>query len=111
MGIGRLVGAASMLSDVEAMSKGVNALDMRNRNFRPQRRLPSTGAERRGMALNNQNWQQSNTQGRNDGNVRRNYDRYIALAKDAASRGDRIEMENCYQHAEHYFRVMREQEK
>jgi Domain of unknown function (DUF4167) len=32
------------------------------------------------------------------------------MAKDAARRGDDIEAENLYQHAEHYFRVMREQE-
>jgi Domain of unknown function (DUF4167) len=63
------------------------------------------------MALNNQNRQQWNTQGRNDANARRNYDRYIALAKEASSSGDMIEMENCYQHAEHYFRVMRQQQK
>ena len=28
------------------------------------------------------------------------------MAKDAARRGDVIEAENYYQHAEHYFRVM-----
>jgi len=33
-----------------------------------------------------------------------------AMARDAASRGDSIEAENLYQHAEHYFRVMREQQ-
>jgi Domain of unknown function (DUF4167) len=93
------------------MSEGENALDTRNRNYRLQRRRPPTGGERGGMALNNQNRQKSNAPGRNDGNVRGNYVRYIALAKEAASRGDRIEMENCYQHAEHYFRVMREREK
>lgn len=32
--------------------------------------------------------------------------KYIALARDAASAGDRISAENLYQHAEHYFRVM-----
>jgi hypothetical protein len=31
------------------------------------------------------------------------------LAKDAVRRGDTIEAENLYQHAEHYFRVMKEQ--
>ena len=31
------------------------------------------------------------------------------MAKDAARRGDVVEAENYYQHAEHYFRVMREQ--
>jgi hypothetical protein len=28
------------------------------------------------------------------------------LAREAQRNGDTIEMENCYQHAEHYFRVM-----
>lgn len=42
------------------------------------------------------------------GNAHRNYERYLALARDAASNGDAIEAENWYQHAEHYFRVMRE---
>jgi len=31
------------------------------------------------------------------------------MAKDAARRGDVVEAENLYQHAEHYFRVMKEQ--
>ena len=43
------------------------------------------------------------------GNARNNYERYIAMAREAVSRGDIIEAENFYQHAEHYFRVMREQ--
>ena len=42
------------------------------------------------------------------GNAHRNYERYLTLAREAASKGDTIEMENCYQHAEHYFRVLRE---
>jgi hypothetical protein len=43
------------------------------------------------------------------GNARNNYERYSAMAREAASRGQVIEAENFYQHAEHYFRVMREQ--
>jgi Domain of unknown function (DUF4167) len=42
-------------------------------------------------------------------NARQNYERYTNMAKDAARRGDAVEAENCYQHAEHYFRVMSEQ--
>jgi len=42
-------------------------------------------------------------------NARNNYERYTAMAKDAARRGDTIEAENLHQHAEHYFRMMREQ--
>jgi Domain of unknown function (DUF4167) len=41
-------------------------------------------------------------------NAKRNYDRYMALARDAASAGDPVERENFYQHAEHYLRTMRD---
>ena len=42
------------------------------------------------------------------GNARRSHERYLALAHAALTAGDRIEAENLYQHAEHYFRLMRE---
>tara|TARA_B100000700_G_scaffold315921_1_gene404652 strand:- start:247 stop:681 length:435 start_codon:yes stop_codon:yes gene_type:complete len=32
--------------------------------------------------------------------------KYLALARDATSVGDRISAENLFQHAEHYFRIM-----
>jgi len=35
----------------------------------------------------------------------------MALARAAGSTGDASEMENYYQHAEHYFRLMNEQVK
>lgn len=35
------------------------------------------------------------------------YDKYLALARDASSSGDRVKAENYLQHAEHYFRVIR----
>lgn len=35
------------------------------------------------------------------------YDKYLALARDATSSGDRVKAENYLQHAEHYFRVIR----
>jgi hypothetical protein len=40
------------------------------------------------------------------GNAYQVFERYIALAREAASSGDRIAAENFYQHAEHYFRIM-----
>jgi hypothetical protein len=40
------------------------------------------------------------------GNAYQVFERYVALAREAASSGDRIAAENFYQHAEHYFRVM-----
>ena len=42
-------------------------------------------------------------------NAKTNYENYVALARAAALAGDRIETENYYQHAEHYFRLMKEQ--
>lgn len=40
------------------------------------------------------------------GNAYQVFERYIALAREAAAAGDRIAAENYYQHAEHYFRIM-----
>ena len=42
-------------------------------------------------------------------NAKRNYERYMTLARAAASTGEATEIENLYQHAEHYRRMMREQ--
>jgi hypothetical protein len=39
-------------------------------------------------------------------NARRNYERYLELARAEASAGNTIAAENYYQHAEHYFRSM-----
>ena len=41
------------------------------------------------------------------GNPMQQYERYLTRAREAQQAGDQIEMENWYQHAEHYFRVMR----
>ena len=40
------------------------------------------------------------------GTAQQVYDKYLALARDASSSGDRISAENMYQHAEHYFRAL-----
>ena len=40
------------------------------------------------------------------GNAYQVFERYVALAREAAASGDRIAAENFYQHAEHYFRLM-----
>jgi hypothetical protein len=41
-------------------------------------------------------------------NARQGYEHYLALARAKASAGDRIEAENFFQHAEHFFRLMGE---
>ena len=40
------------------------------------------------------------------GNPPQIFERYVALAREASTSGDRVAAENLYQHAEHYFRVM-----
>jgi hypothetical protein len=40
------------------------------------------------------------------GNAYQVFERYVAMAREAAAAGDRIAAENFYQHAEHYFRIM-----
>lgn len=42
------------------------------------------------------------------GNAFQILEKYLALARDAQSSGDRIAAENYYQHAEHYFRLINE---
>ena len=40
------------------------------------------------------------------GNAAHIYEKYLQLARDASSSGDRVMAENYYQHAEHYFRIL-----
>jgi hypothetical protein len=40
------------------------------------------------------------------GNASQIYEKYLTLARDATSSGDRVRAENLYQHAEHYFRIV-----
>jgi hypothetical protein len=42
--------------------------------------------------------------------ARQNYERYLARAREAQRSGDEIDTENYYQHAEHYFRMIRGEE-
>ena len=40
------------------------------------------------------------------GNARQVMEKYLALAREASSSGDRIAAEGYFQHAEHYYRLM-----
>ena len=43
---------------------------------------------------------------RNKGNVTQQYNKFLKLAKEASSSGDRIQSELYYQYTDHYYRVM-----
>lgn len=70
------------------MKRGRN--QRRRQGVNPNRALDSNGPEVRIRGTANQI-----------------YDKYVALARDAASSGDRVKAESYLQHAEHYFRVIR----
>ena len=40
------------------------------------------------------------------GNIHQMHEKYLSLARDATSSGDRVAAENYFQHAEHYYRVL-----
>ena len=48
----------------------------------------------------------SNSKPRNKGNVTQQYNKYLKLAKEASSSGDRIQSEYYYQFTDHYYRLM-----
>ena len=48
------------------------------------------------------------SKGRNKGNVTQQYNKYLKLAKDTFSAGDRIQAEYYYQFTDHYYRLMQE---
>jgi hypothetical protein len=66
---------------------------------RPQRKQHG-GAPRHG------NFDSSGPEGRIRGNAHQVYEKYIGLARDATSAGDRIAAETYYQYAEHYYRIV-----
>ena len=78
--------------------------------MRRHRHRPAGGGQRPGGGAPKHQGGRAPVPGRDNASARRNYERYVALAREAAAAGDTIEMENCYQHAEHYFRMLREWE-
>ena len=46
------------------------------------------------------------TKNRNKGNITQQYNKYLKLAKDTFSSGDRIQAEYYYQFTDHYYRLM-----
>ena len=50
----------------------------------------------------------SNGKGRNKGNISQQYQKYLKLAKESSTSGDRIQSEYYYQFADHYSRLMLE---
>ena len=61
-------------------------------------------SNRRSAFKRNNNF--SNGKGRNKGNITQQYNKYLKLAKEAFTSGDRIQSEYYYQFTDHYYRLM-----
>jgi hypothetical protein len=67
------------------------------------------GGGKKHMPSRNQTYDSNGPDIRIRGNAHQVLEKYLTLARDATSQGDRIAAENYYQHAEHYFRVINSQ--
>lgn len=72
----------------------------------PKRSRGRSGGGRRNVSPRHQNFDSNGPSIRIRGNAHQVYEKYLQLARDAHTAGDRIAAENMYQHAEHYFRLV-----
>ncbi len=70
------------------------------------KRMRGRGNGRRLPNPRNQSFDSNGPDVKVRGNAQQVVDKYLALARDASSSGDRIAAESYYQHAEHYFRIL-----
>lgn len=79
---------------VGPMRQGSNPKRLRGRNGRKNTNPRSQSFESNGPEVKVR------------GNAQQVVEKYLALAQDAATAGDRIRSESYFQHAEHYYRLM-----
>tara|TARA_B110000967_G_C18574035_1_gene406316 strand:+ start:117 stop:542 length:426 start_codon:yes stop_codon:yes gene_type:complete len=81
-----------------------------NNNRRPSFRRNDEGSKFKPNFSNNDNFQR-NISGRNNYNASKLIEKYNELAREALANEDKILSENYFQHADHFTRVLNEQEK
>ena len=89
-----------------------NNNNVRRNNFRRNDRNFKTSGDRSKFGSNysnNENFKRK-APGRNNHNAPKLIEKYNDLAREAASSGDKILSENYLQHADHFMRVLSEQE-
>ena len=84
----------------------------RRNNFRRNDRNYKTNGERQKFGSNFSNTEsfQRKNPGRNNHNAPKLIEKYNNLAREALSIGDKIMSENYFQHADHFSRILSEQE-
>ena len=66
----------------------------------------SRGRGRRPQNSHNRSFDSAGPDVKIRGTASQVYEKYLQLARDANSSGDRIQAENYHQHAEHYYRIV-----
>ena len=70
------------------------------------KRMRGRGNGRKHSNPRNQSFDSNGPDVKVRGNAQQIVEKYLTLARDASSSGDRIAAENYYQHAEHYYRLL-----
>ena len=89
-----------------------NNNNVRRNSFRRNDRNFKSNADRSKFGSNysnNENFKRK-APGRNNHNAPKLIEKYIDLAREASSNGDKILSENYFQHADHFTRILNEQE-
>ena len=90
-----------------------NNNNLRKNNFRRGERSFKSNGDRTKFSnnfSNNETFQRKNP-GRNNHNASKLIEKYNNLAREALSVGDKILSENYFQHADHFMRILADQEK
>lgn len=70
------------------------------------KRLRGRGNGRKNVNVRSQNFESNGPEVKVRGNAQQVVEKYLQLARDASSSGDRVTAESYLQYAEHYYRVM-----
>lgn len=70
------------------------------------RRSRSRGGGKRHSGGKNQNFESNGPEAKIRGSAQQVQEKYLALARDATTSGDRIAAESFFQYAEHYYRIL-----
>ena len=66
----------------------------------------NSGGGRKPQNNRNQSFDSNGPSGRIRGTATQLHEKYLTLARDASTSGDRITAESCYQYADHYYRIV-----
>ena len=83
---------------------------MRSSNASRRNRGRNTNGRRNGVGIN-QIFESNGSNSKVKGNAQQVNEKYQLLARDAKSSGDSIKAENYFQHADHFMRILKEQDK